>query len=335
MTLKDIAEEAGVSAVTVSNVINGNHNKVSADTIEKVEKIILKYNYRPNATARSLAMKESKIIGFIIPYVNENENFLRSPYNAEILGVLERYIRKKGYYLMVRSVKSCVDIIALFATWNVDGIIFLGAFKDEVKEIKKRMQLPLVFLDTYLDELEITNVGADDFKGGYLAAKYLMARGHKNIAFVGPDINKQGVIYERYKGFKVAMEESKQEIRPERIFYSNTSYDDGIEVGKKIAFSSENITAIVSMSDILALGSMEGLRLSGKKVPDDISIVGFDNLPECRYSNPQLTTISQNILLKAEKAAEYLFKMIETKEEIIVNDRVDVEIIERQSVKTL
>ncbi|MGB4657894.1 MAG: LacI family DNA-binding transcriptional regulator [Mobilitalea sp.] len=335
MTLKDIAKEVGVSSVTVSNVINGNHKKVSAETIIRIEEVIAKYNYKPNATARSLAMKKSNIIGFVIPYVEENGNFMQSPYNAEIFGVFESYVRNKGYYLMVRSVKSCIDIISLFSTWNVDGVIFLGAFENEVMEIRKKMQLPLVFLDTYFDNIEIANVGADDFKGGYLAAKYLIARGHRNIAFIGPEHNRTGVINERFKGYEKALKESNLEVVPSRNYITNTSYDDGVEVGKKIAFSSENITAIISMSDILALGCMEGLRLSGKIIPDDVSIIGFDNIPECRYSNPKLTTISQNISIKAEKLAKYLFMMIDNKEQIIVNDKVDVEIIERQSVKTL
>ena len=98
MTLKDIANEVGVSSVTVSNVINGNHKKVSTETIKRIEEVIEKYNYRPNATARSLAMKKSNIIGFVIPNVDDAENFLKSPYNAEIFGTFESYVRKKGYY---------------------------------------------------------------------------------------------------------------------------------------------------------------------------------------------------------------------------------------------
>lgn len=335
MTLKDIANEVGVSSVTVSNVINGNHKKVSTDTIKRIEEVIEKYNYRPNATARSLAMKKSNIIGFVIPNVDDDENFLKSPYNAEIFGAFESYVRNKGYYLMVRSVSSCADIIPLFTTWNVDGLVFLGALQHEVAEIRKKMQLPLVFLDTYCDKVNIANVGVDDYKGGYLSTKYLIARGHKNIAFIGPDYRQTGVISERFKGYRTAIEESNIEFVPERVYITNTSYDDGVEVGKKIAFSTDNVSAIVSMSDILALGCIEGLRLSGKIVPDDISIIGFDNLPECKYSNPKLTTVSQNISLKAEKIAQYLFTMIESKEHIVVNDKVDVEIIERQSVRSL
>ena len=335
MTLKDIAKEAGVSTVTISNVINGNHDKVSKETIKRVEKIIEKYNYRPNATARSLAMKESKIIGVVIPNIGEDENFLQSPYNAEVLGVLERFVRKKGYYLMIRCVKSCKEVIPLFATWNVDGLIFIGAYAEEAEEIQKRMKLPMVFMDTYANSGTIANVGADDFKGGYLSTKYMISRGHKNIAFAGPDINSPGVIRERFIGFEKAMQERDLQVKQSCIFCADTRYELGVEVGKQIAFSEEKITAVVSMSDVLALGIMEGLRLSGKIVPDDVSVIGFDNLPECRFSSPQLTTIAQNIEKKAEKAAEYLFSMIQTKESIYVDEKIDVEVVERQTVKML
>ena len=111
MKLKDIAKITGVSAVTVSNVINGNHHKVSKETIEKVQKIIDEYNYRPNATARSLVSKESKIIGVVIPNLKENEGFAVSPYNSQIVAHLENFIRKQGYYLMIRSTGRCKDTI--------------------------------------------------------------------------------------------------------------------------------------------------------------------------------------------------------------------------------
>ena len=136
VTQMDIAREAGVSGVTVSNVINGNHHKVSEENIKKIQALIEKYHYVPNATARSLAKKESRIIGVVIPNVDENDNFLKSPYNAEVLGVLERIVRAKGYYLMVRCVGSCQEIIPMVATWNVDGVVFLSAFRDDVIEIK-------------------------------------------------------------------------------------------------------------------------------------------------------------------------------------------------------
>lgn len=333
MNLKDIAKIAGVSAVTVSNVINGNHNKVSQETVEKVQKIIEENHYRPNATARSLALKESKIIGVVIPNLREDEVFSQSPYNAQILASLEQYIRGQGYYLMIRCVNKCKEVIPIFSTWNVDGIIFFGAFKNEVEEIQPRLKVPAVFLDAYAEELPIANVGIDDYKGGYLATRYLLGKGHRQIAFAGPDVNSPGVIQERYRGYCDAYAEKGIELSPEHNFEVITVYDQGVEAGKKIAFSEVPFTAVVSMSDILAFGIMEGLRLSGLNVPDDISIVGFDNLPACHYSYPQLTTVSQNLEQKAFLAGEYLFQMIQNKEKLVVNEKVDVEIVERQSVK--
>lgn len=335
MNLKDIAKIAGVSSVTVSNVINGNHDKVSKETIEKVQKIIDENHYLPNATARSLASKESRIIGVVIPNLSEDEVFSVSPYNTQILALLENYIRKQGYYLMMRCVGNCSEIIPVFSTWNVDGIIFFGAFPSEVEEIQSRIKVPTVFIDTYAEQLHIANVGIDDYKGGYLATRYLLGKGHRQIAFAGPGIDSPGVIHERYRGFCDACAERNVAVTTSHNFEASTIFDEGVEVGKKIAFSDQKFTAVTSMSDILAFGIMEGLRRSGLNVPEDISIVGFDNLPECRYTNPQLTTVSQNLEQKAYLAGKYLFEMIREKKKIEVNEKVDVDLIERQSVKAI
>ncbi len=334
MNLKDIAKLAGVSSVTVSNVINGNHNKVSKETIDKVNKIIKEHNYVPNATARSLASKKSRIIGVVLPYVGMDEDFSRSPYYTRILALLENYIRQQGYYMMIRCTGGCGEVIPLFNTWNVDGMIILGADKREVKEIIGSIRVPVVFIDTYA-ESKIANIGIDDYKGGYLAARYLLSKGHKHIGYAGPGIDSPGVIGNRIKGINDALAEKDLQLDKDLIFEAPTNYEDGIELGKKIAFASKKITAVVSMSDVLAFGIMEGLHLSGLVVPDDISVIGFDGLPECRYTTPHLTSVSQNLSRKALLAGEYLFKMIKDKKKIAVNEIVDVEISEGESVRTI
>lgn len=335
VTQKDIAKEAGVSSVTVSNVINGNYHKVSEENIKKIQALIQKYHYVPNATARSLAKKESHIIGVVIPNVDEKDNFLESPYNAEVLGVLERIVRIKGYYLMVRCVDSCQEIIPLLSTWNVDGVVFLSAYRNDVIAIQKKMTLPMVFLDTYTEGLPAFSVGTNDYKGGYLATRYLISMGHRDILFAGPEIKGNSVIPRRYQGYETAMKENGLETQVRWQFAPFTSYECGVECGKKIAFLEKIPTAVFASADILALGIMEGLRLSGKRVPEDVSLVGFDDLSESRYSTPQLTTISQHISEKAELAARHLFRMLEKKESSETNIEVDVELVERQSVRNL
>jgi DNA-binding LacI/PurR family transcriptional regulator len=334
VTIKDVAKAAGVSKVTVSNVINGNYKNVSAETIEKINKIIKELNYIPNATARCLTMKTSKLIGVVIPYISNSGTKLHTPYNAEIIGVLEEIIRMNGYYLLIRCVDNCMDIIPTLNTWNVDGAIFMGVLDTDVAKLRKNVKIPMVFIDTYYDGNQIANVGADDFKGGYIATKYLINNGHKHICFVGPE-HEKGVIKERFEGYCKAMTECGYHdfIREECV--NITSFESGIEIGKKLAFDDKPVTAVFTTADIIALGVMEGFKLSGKRVPEDYSVIGFDNLPECQYSTPKLTSINQNMSKKAERAAELLFSFLKDKCVTPVNEIIPVDLIERQSVRRL
>lgn len=122
---------------------------------------------------------------------------------------------------------------------------------------------------------------------------------------------------------------------PEHIFQANTTYQSGIICGQKIAISEAKFTAAATMADIVAFGVMEGLRLCGLNVPNDVSVIGFDDLPECCYTSPKLTTISQKIEQKALMAGEYLFQMIREKQAVTGDKKIDVEIVERQSVKEM
>lgn len=335
MKIKDIAQRAGVSTATVSNVINGNHHKVSQSTVEKVQRIIAEMGYQPSATARSLASKESRIIGVVIPNLSEHEDYNVNPYTSQIIALLERYVRRQGYYLMIRSVQKCREIVPIFSGWNVDGVILLGPAPDEVAEIEKLLQVPTIYADTYAKDLDIANVGVDDYKGGFLMARYLLGKGHRKIAFVGPHVDDPGVIQERYRGFCAALKERGAALSREDIFCVNTNCESGVELGKQIALSGRGYTAVAAMSDSLAMGMLSGLRLSGLNVPEDISVIGFDNLRACRFTNPPMTTISQNIEKKVELVGEHLFRMIREKQKIPMQVVLDVEVVERQTVKEL
>ena len=178
-------------------------------------------------------------------------------------------------------------------------------------------------------------IGIDDYKGGYISAKYLLEKGHRKIAFVGPDENVSYVIKERCRGFRDALKEYNLKLSDEDIYVSDTSIDGGVEIGNRIINSDKKYTAISAMSDTLALGICSALLHNGIKIPDDISIIGFDNIKPCDYINPSLTTVSQNLEEKASLVGKRLFEMIKTKKSDKTNEILDVEIIERQSVKTL
>lgn len=330
VTLKDIAKEAGVSPMTVSNVINGNHQKVSAKNIERINELIKKHHYVPNLSARSLSSKSTKIIGVLVP-LDGDYNFFKDPYLSELIGVIEYYIRKKGYYAMIRSVSTLTDISNLVKNWNMDGAIFLMPYYDAlIQNIIDKNKLPLVFLDSYSKHDDVLNVGINDYKGGYIATKYLINKGHTKIAFAGPCSG--NVVSQRFIGYKDALTDSGIPYDCSIVFDITPVYDFGIQVGREISNRKGEITAVFATADIMGLGIMEGARMNGYAIPNDLSIVGFDNIEASIFSTPKLTTISQNITAKAECAIDLLTEKIDqgtVKQNRLV---LDVELIERQSV---
>lgn len=335
MNIKTIAKLAGVSTATVSSVLNGKYNKASKETIERIQRIVEESGYQPSATARSLINRKSQIIGVVVSHVDAGTAFSVSPYDSEILAYLERYIRNQGYYMMLRCVNNSSEVVPIFSTWNVDGALLLGMFAEDARELQRTLKIPAVFIDTYAENIPIANVGVDDYRGGYLAAKHLLDKGHKRIAFAAPSPAFPGVVRERYRGYCDALREREIEALPECRFETETLYKSGVETGKRIAASPVGFTAVAAMADIIALGVMEGLRLSGRSVPEDVSVVGFDDLPECCHVHPRLTSVSQHIEEKALCAGDYLFSMLKAGQNSTGIRKVDVELVERDSVREL
>lgn len=345
MTLKDIADKAGVSMMTVSNVINGKHNRVSAKTIEKVNAIIKEYGYVPNLSARNLTSKTSSIIGIIIHLDDTalNDNYMENPYISTMIGTIENELRHNGYYAMVRSVFRTEDITSLLKNWNVDGFVFLYPddrddlchFIDSLRKNDRDFSCPVAIFDSSLQIPGLINVCSDDEKGLYLATKYMINRGHYQIAFVA-DYEGNHLLTRRFEGYCRALDESGIPFRKEYVFSYSPSYEGGLAAGKAIASSQAKPTAVVTTADICAIGIMEGARLGGLRVPVDLSVMGYDNLTLCRYTTPKLSSVSQNITQKALLATQMLLKKIRDKD-MEIPDRItmDVEIVERQSVVSL
>ena len=181
----------------------------------------------------------------------------------------------------------------------------------------------------------IITVSSDDEKGLYLSTKYLINRGHKQIAFVA-DYEGNSVLTTRFQGYCRALSESDIPFRPELVFSNPPSYEGGIAAGKRIVSSQAGITAVVTTADICAIGVMEGARLEGCRIPVDLSIIGYDNLTLCQYTTPKLTSVSQNITQKAVLATNLLLERIRTgRNEGAFRLKTDVEIVERQSAVSL
>lgn len=335
MTLKDIAEKAGVSMMTVSNVINGKSSRVSAQTMERVKQIIEECGYVPNLSARSLSNRKSKIIGIIISICEEEEegNYFENPYISTMIGIMEKELRKSGYYTMVRSVTEKDELMQLLKNWNADGIIFLYQDQDGfLKDFLKNPPCPVAIFDNGCDYPGVINVKSNDRKGLYLSTRYMINHGHTGIAFVA-DYEGNTLLTRRFEGYAEALKECGISLREEYIFSYPPSYEGGIAAGQKIASYRGKITAAVTTADICAAGVIEGARLGGLRVPADLSVTGYDDLRLCQYLTPKLTSVSQNVREKALMATRMLLDQIrDGKPAGETSILMDVEMVERQSV---
>lgn len=333
MTIKQIAELAGVSVASVSNVINGNYHKVSDETRRNIERIIREAGYKPNAVARSLATQQSRIISLVIPNIGNYFTFNANPYYADLIAEIEKYVRAHDYCLMIRCVERCRDIVPLLSSWNVDGALFAGVSAEEIREVRQNLPCPAVYIDSYCTDEGVVCIGIDDYRGGYLSANHLLNCGHRKIAFAAPQFGAEGVIWERFCGFRDACAAHGVTLTPEDIFAVDTVESNSIIAGNDIALSDRQFTAVGVMSDLSACGIIQGLRQCGRRVPEDVSVIGFDNLSLCTLSTPKLTTISQDIEAKARRAGDLLFRMMADKQEsLTLFEKIAVKLVERDSV---
>lgn len=326
VTIKDIAQEAGVSTMMVSRVINKHYNQVSMENIARIEKIIKKYNYIPNSAAQSLSSKSSRIIAI---FIQGDANSLEHPYNSVMLGYLIQNIQAYNYDTMVHFISNYSEVINKLQSWKASGAVFFGIFEKDFIQIQDHAGIPFIFTDCYSNSRQIANVGIDNYKGGELAARHLLDYGHRNIVFVGEYMNESPLIQQRLKGFKDTLADQGIEISSERII----NYDSDA-VHKLIEMQKEHL-AIFTPSDTHSLKIIKQLNEYGYHVPDDFSIIGFDDLYICHMVNPELTSISQDLPKKAKSAVDLLFQYLKYPDMPLQNITLDVELVSRGTVKKL
>ena len=199
----------------------------------------------------------------------------------------------------------------------------------------KKTQIPIVLVDSYCNDYYYHNVRIDDAYGSYLATQYLLRCGHRNIAFFVGQMYENGVMKKRLVGYQRALEEFSVEYRKEYVFEGQIDYENGVLLSGKLLAAGLPATAVVAAADILAIGAMKGFYEAWVKIPEDMSIIGFDDLEISQYLTPGLTTVRQQISLKGQKAVELLLRHIAqpdlTKQEVIL----PLQLIERGSVKKL
>jgi LacI family transcriptional regulator len=332
VTLKDIATAAGVSMMTVSNVVNGNHARVSPATVAKVERIVAELGYVPSASARSLAARSSHLVGLLVPAADEDSLTL-SPHNTAILGQVERALRKSGYHLLLRGIADPAEIPEALRSWSLDGAILLGFLDEEIDRLgaAELGRVPVLAIDSYSPNPLTTGVRSDDFAGARLAATHLIDLGHREILFAGPAFPDAGVVHERFRGYQAAFADAGLTWPDRLIATVNTTHEDGVALGRRLSDTHPSATAVFATADILAIGIMAGLADAGVPVPARLSVVGFDNLDLSAYVTPKLTTVAQDMAAKATNAVTLLLDAMRHERRPATPVTLDVHLVERDS----
>lgn len=337
-TIKDVAKYANVSISTVSNVLN-NVDKASEETKKKVLEAMDILDYHPNLTARSLVSKKSNIIGIILPKNNKlsaSQVFIGdNPFFTEYLSGIEYSARQKNYDVLITGIEDEEECKRWILNRDIDAVIFTGRVTVELIQKLEELKIPFSLMDTNEDEFRPYNrVGVDDTYGGYIATKHLLDLGHKKVAFI---THRNGLKSFRFKGYQKALSEVKIEVDEAITMETGLGFQQGYIVGTAISRMPKEYmpTAVVATADIIAFGIMKALITDGKRVPEDISIIGFDDVKECEYVTPGLTTIHQDIFQKGAKTVEVLIDDVEKGTDEKLRIELPVKLIVRESTKRL
>lgn len=317
VTIKDVAKAAGVGIVTVSRALNDQEG-VSDSTRARIQKTAAELGYVPNRHARFLKLTANRTIAVLVKGM-DNQLFSR------ILARLEKNIREREYLMNVVSVPHWADELSEAAKIvdedSMAGIIFLGAKILHRTSDLSRLQVPFVSSTVSLKDSKhrerYSSVAIDDYKESRHVIEYLYSLGHRNIAFVGSDLQDNSVGLLRFKGYQDALSDLGISPRPGwiRSFSAQDdapySYENGYLMTRQLLEECGEITAIFAIADVLAIGAIHAVHEAGRSVPEQISVVGFDGLPVGRYLHPPLTTVVQPVEEIAQTTCELLFEQID------------------------
>ena len=325
--ISDIAEELGLSTATVSNVIHGKTKKISDETVKRVMALLEERQYIPSMAGILLAQNSSKIIGV---FVNDHEKYeghtLDDFFIASSLNHLSTEIEAHGQFMMVKKAKSPEDIIKFASMWNMDGIVVIGFCDQDYMYLRNHMRIPFVVYDGYCEKPErILNITIDNYDGGFQIGTYFRERGHKRALCIAD--NDICVDMERYQGFREGFASGTVE-----FVMIPMRKEERWEYYRRNLSMFQSITAVFAVSDYYAMDLICFLQEQGIRVPEQISVAGFDDIPMCRMFCPTLTTVKQDGALRAKIAVEKLRELKEGKP--IQNEiRLPVSLVVRSSTK--
>lgn len=313
---------------------------MSKETLERVQKIIKECNYVTNMGARLLANYGSRIIGVIMMYGRREENdIIQDPFFAELIGAIERTIRENGYYMMLYTSGNVEESLKIAVSWNIEGLIILGSQPADSVRLNQQAGIPVVFIDSYFEEKEdeCVNVGLQDYMGAYQMVNYLIEQGHERIGFLADEKEPVGVDKQRLDGCKAALLENGIIIKENYIplDFRERERHEFLRYFCREKLVQGVYTALMFASDYYAIDAINVFFEEGLAIPEQVSVVGFDDNVFARQSRPKLTTVHQNPSEKANIAVEMILKMLKGEEIKEKNIRLATSLIIRDSVKTM
>lgn len=307
VTIKDVAKKAGVSISTVSRVIN-NSKPVSNEIRQKVQAVIEETGYVPNPVARSLVMKKSQLIGVVIPDVS---NFFIS----EILGGIEEIGKMYGYDILLCNTYGDIDqeirYLSLLKAKQVEGIVFMTwKLQDRLVDYLSSIELPIVLINRNTSNLDLPSVSIDNFSASYKMVKYLIESGHRKIALIRNNLDQDTFGLDQYKGYKKALDDFGIKFDEGLVKYGNYRLQESYEIVEDLINKNQLPTAIFATSDLMAIGAINCLLDKGYRVPEDVSVVGYNDVKLASIYRPNLTTIHQPIYDIGAVAIRMIIKKI-------------------------
>ncbi len=333
-SIRDVAREAGVSITTVSRALNG-YNDVNSATKEKIKSVVEKLNYAPNANARSLGGKATKVLALLVSDLQQKDD---SGFVYGMISGLYDVSLKNDYdfiLLTTNSAKqSSMNYLQLCRLKSIEGVMISGIKTNDpyYTELAKS-EIPCVVVDVDVEGDNVASLSINNKEAAYKAVKHLTQNGHKAIAMINGRFS-AAVSAERLKGYTKALQESGQEIKEEYIKYCDFNQETAFRQTLELIEKNPEITAFFCASDVMAIGVIDAIKSLEKNVPEDFSVVGFDDIPIAKYINEGLTTIRQEAFLKGKRGGETLIAMIEGNS---TANHVDIPyvLVERKTVRSI
>lgn len=328
-TIYEVSELAGVSLATVSRVMN-HSGKVTAKTRQKVESAMKELGYRPNSIARSLASNRTNSVGVLIPV-------LGSPFHGEMLSGMEAELRDAGKHVIITaghgeepSEKAGIEFLL---SRNCDALIlYVEAVDDKYLGELAREPVPIVVIGRHLPGFEDYCINLDNELGGYLATKSALELGHSELAYISGPLRKDDA-RERLKGHKRALNEYGIEFKAKLLYEGDFQEAGGSKGMQELLRAGQPFSVVICANDEMAAGALGVARESGLEIPDDLSVIGFDNVFFTRYFRPQLSTIDYQVSTMGRMAARCVLSQVYGQKSLEVQTTFEPTVVMRSSVK--